>query len=814
MSRLKELIHEIHRRSLWQVLGIYLVGSWIAYEVIQSLTEGLGLPAWFPALAIVLFIVLLPVVLATAFVQEGMGRGASHAHRPIEIETTAGGTPVEPVDRPEVKAGSRILTWRNAIIAGVIGFALWGVVAAAWLGFRGRPENSTPVAVEAATLDPNLVAVLPFRVSGADPEVAFLREGMVDVLAQTLTGEGGPRAVDPRTALSAWRRAAESDDEELSDAASMKVARSLGAGLVLLGGVVGTPDNLILSASVIQSSGGADRARGTVHGPADSLTALVNALTAQLLLQQAVGDAPASPLANTTLPVIRAYAAGQVAYRQGHYEAAAAAFERALTLDSTFVPAAVGLRMAGNWFGAAQQRQIALAERLAWAGRDRLSPADRAILQALLGANYPALSPPGAWLEVLDEAAQTAPDRPEVWYELGDWYYHEAPLVGIRDHFQRARAAFSRAVSLDSSFAAALEHLMDVSAVEGDSTVLRAVSRHYFALRPDTDVSDYYRWRVAIALGDTASLETLRGRYPEMSNPSLWRIAGYAQMLGVGMDDAARAVDELRGRSASPAELATNAFVLGIYALNTGRPALHNEIWNEARLGGDMSGVGWVPIPFSPYWDADPAVAAAEVERLAGSIGVDETAEAAPTGSLQLCLLGLWHLNRDDLVEARETVALLGPMQADTDPVESSGAAACTRALDPLVQLREGRISPRAAITGLEAGLDEMNADESELWVVAPVFTLELSRLYEQAGEYQKALSTVRRRRFGWARDAAYLSSLLREEGRLAAVAGDRDGAIRAYRHYLALRSDPEPVLAAEVAAIRAELNRLEAEGE
>ncbi len=41
---LKRLIREIHRRSLWQVLGIYLLGSWFVYEVVQGLTEGLGLP--------------------------------------------------------------------------------------------------------------------------------------------------------------------------------------------------------------------------------------------------------------------------------------------------------------------------------------------------------------------------------------------------------------------------------------------------------------------------------------------------------------------------------------------------------------------------------------------------------------------------------------------------------------------------------------------------------------------------------------------------------------------------------------------------
>lgn len=71
MSQLNHLIREIHRRSLWQVLAIYLVGAWVVYEVILGLTDGGVLPEWFPGLAVGLFLVGLPVVLATAFVQEG-----------------------------------------------------------------------------------------------------------------------------------------------------------------------------------------------------------------------------------------------------------------------------------------------------------------------------------------------------------------------------------------------------------------------------------------------------------------------------------------------------------------------------------------------------------------------------------------------------------------------------------------------------------------------------------------------------------------------------------------------------------------------
>jgi hypothetical protein len=53
------------------------------------------------------------------------------------------------------------------------------------------------------------------------------------------------------------------------------------------------------------------------------------------------------------------------------------------------------------------------------------------------------------------------------------------------------------------------------------------------------------------------------------------------------------------------------------------------------------------------------------------------------------------------------------------------------------------------------------------------------------------------------------LSTYLRQKGRLAALAGDTAGAMRAYQHSLALRADPEPPLRAERDSVRAEVARL-----
>jgi hypothetical protein len=52
-------------------------------------------------------------------------------------------------------------------------------------------------------------------------------------------------------------------------------------------------------------------------------------------------------------------------------------------------------------------------------------------------------------------------------------------------------------------------------------------------------------------------------------------------------------------------------------------------------------------------------------------------------------------------------------------------------------------------------------------------------------------------------------ASYIREQGRLAALSGDRDAAIKAYNRYLELRANAEPAVQPRVDEVRAELARL-----
>jgi hypothetical protein len=86
-----------------------------------------------------------------------------------------------------------------------------------------------------------------------------------------------------------------------------------------------------------------------------------------------------------------------------------------------------------------------------------------------------------------------------------------------------------------------------------------------------------------------------------------------------------------------------------------------------------------------------------------------------------------------------------------------------------------------------------------------------LARLHEIRGDARDALRTIRRRfQFFSFPYGELLAASLRQEGRVAALTGDRAGAIKAYRWYLTLVTDPEPALVPRRDHIRVELARLE----
>ena len=66
MFWLKRIIREIHERSLWQALAVYLGASYAVLEAAAYFRDEFGLPAWLPSVALVLLLIGLPIVIFTS----------------------------------------------------------------------------------------------------------------------------------------------------------------------------------------------------------------------------------------------------------------------------------------------------------------------------------------------------------------------------------------------------------------------------------------------------------------------------------------------------------------------------------------------------------------------------------------------------------------------------------------------------------------------------------------------------------------------------------------------------------------------------
>lgn len=347
MSRLKQFIHEIHRRSLWQVLGIYVVSAWVGYEVIQSLTEGMGLPTWFPSLAVVLFIVGLPIVLATAFVQEGLGHHAP-SDSPGEAETTSGGTPVPPAviagNTPDAGA-RRLFTWRNAILGGVAAFGLWGIVATVWL-VVSRPDEPAVAAgtdaVAGSKSQVKSIAVLAFEDMSPEGDQEYFSDGISEEILDALAKVGGLR-VSGRS--SAFQFKGTSPDLR-------EVGRQLGVEAVLEGSVRKSGDQLRIAAQLVSAEDGFhlwsdtyDRQLADVFAVQQEIAqAIVTALGFGKAATPSVGTAREERIAAHDFYLLGLHRWNNRGSAED-LEAALAHFQRAAQEDSLFARAHAGMAL-------------------------------------------------------------------------------------------------------------------------------------------------------------------------------------------------------------------------------------------------------------------------------------------------------------------------------------------------------------------------------------------------------------------------------------------------------------------------------------
>jgi serine/threonine-protein kinase len=304
----------------------------------------------------------------------------------------------------------------------------------------------SPSAPAARPAGPNadVVAVLPFTVRGT-PELAYLEEGMVDLLSVNLTGEGGLRTVNPRTLLSL--AAGQGGATALQDPKRIRsFVNALGAGSYIAGSILGMGDRIQLTAVLTPvHAGQGDTVHARVEGSVRDLARLVDRLTRDLLVGRFHGEGGrfASLAASTTssIEALKAFLEGEQYWRARHTDSAVTSFRRAVVHDSSFALAYYRLAVTASWgpgapSGDAIDRALEHIE--------RLPPKSRNLILAFDARRR---GEPARAESLYQAVLQASPDDGEAWFQLGSLLIHHGVLWGRP--IGHVRQAFERAIALD-----------------------------------------------------------------------------------------------------------------------------------------------------------------------------------------------------------------------------------------------------------------------------------------------------------------------------------------------------------------------------
>lgn len=689
---------------------------------------------------------------------------------PIELEITAAPSPT-----PRSAMRARLWRlWRPVVAATVL-------VAAGFAMGRTRQADRPARAVAL----PQRLVVAPFRVAGTSESLHYLRDGLVELLSTRLADDSTSRSVDPGAVLSAWRNAGLSATSNVGRDTVVRIATKLGAERVIIGSVVGTPSQLIVSATLLRVPSGAVAGEATIEGSADSIASIVDRLAAKLLVAEAGEDERLAVQTTNSLPALRAFLAGQAEFRRNNYTGALREYARALTRDSSFALAGLRLAVAADRIDDAPKMQRGLA--VAWRNRDALSVRDRALLAALAGDRYPAPSRAATQLDEWQRVVDLSPASAEAWFTLGTRLLQDGAIVGVPSPERRSQTAFERALAADPDYVPAARQLTLLAARDASAT-RTSVADASIGLRDSlSPFAPFLRWRVAIARNDARTLRTIRAGLDGYGPANLRQIVKASQFDAVGSADADQALRALRTRPLATAEQSDLVFAEHSVALNRGQisEALEATERLRALIPGSHAYLR-LRILDGLYGDGDSTAASDAAMELASITSAGRSGMPSTIDSWlgDLCVLTQWRLAHGDTTAANRAITELraAPLADQTMPVVAAPDA-CADLLEATLAVTLRRRDAKAML----ANIDDLAFTPPVAGDAATYAPLLISRLHEQLGNQRGALAAVRRRGYmsGWPR---YLATMLREEGRLAEIALDTEGAREANRRFAALR--------------------------
>jgi tetratricopeptide (TPR) repeat protein len=369
-NKLKVLLEEIHRRSLWQILIAYAAGSWLVLGASGTIMDVLGLPDWVPQITGLICLMFLPLVLATAV-----------------VERAATKDPKSGAEAPSSWVQGW-LRWKRVGVVVAVAFALLATGTTGYMGMRVMGIGPVGTLMAKGLMEEGALVVLADFESTAGSAVPgdLVTEALRVDLSQSPTFD----LLDPSAVALGLARMVRDPEEPFSAEVALELATREGGELVVSGEVGSVGNGFLLTARILSAED------GTVIAPfresakdLENLIEAIDAISAKIrgkmgeALRSVASSEPLHQATTTSLDALRKYTYAIQRAPRGTIsgQRAIEVMEEAIALDTTFAEAYRCLSILINNYGGSMERRATAATQ-AFRLRDRLPLRKRFLVEA------------------------------------------------------------------------------------------------------------------------------------------------------------------------------------------------------------------------------------------------------------------------------------------------------------------------------------------------------------------------------------------------------------------------------------------------
>jgi tetratricopeptide (TPR) repeat protein len=470
---------------LTRVLVVYLGASYAVLEITDIFIDQIGLPDWvFPGV-IVLLLMGLPIVVATALVQSRTRAGSAEAGAQLETLAASVGPEGESATvAAEHVAAKHWLTWRKAIVGFVAAFAVWGLVVAVFMTMRAFGIGPVGSLVAAGVIEERERIILAdFENNTNDP---LLGQAATEAFRIDFSQSSIVTVVEPTSLGQALQRMQRDPDQPLDEALAREVAIREGIKAVVEGEITPVGTSYQLSAQLVSAQDGQtlvahrETARDSTQiiGAIDRLSKKLRERMGESLTTIRANE-PLDQVTTPSLEALREYSQAVRLAEEGEHERAIPLLESAVQHDTAFAMAWRKLGITFGNLGRDRARQVeALTQ--AFNHRERLTDRERFMTE---GSYYNGVTRDS------DRAAAAYQALLDL-YPNDTWAMNNLALIYFEDRdYRRSNLLFNRAIEVDSTSSLHYTNGIQTEVAIGDFNAAEEKYRRISEMYPDHPTS-------------------------------------------------------------------------------------------------------------------------------------------------------------------------------------------------------------------------------------------------------------------------------------------------------------------------------------